>query len=82
MIRIGKKGEEKVMGKASLVFGLILVGFGLLSGLLMFVEMNQGGNPEDDGTYGPLIIVAALFAVGGLLIRNFDKERKEDRKTQ
>jgi len=36
----------------------------------MFVEMIQGGNPEDDGTYGPLIIVAALFAVGGLLIKD------------
>ena len=78
MIRIGKKGEEKVMGKASLVFGLILVGFGLLSGLLMFVEMNQGGNPEDDGTYGPLIIVVALFAVGGLLIRGSIRIGKSD----
>jgi len=78
LIRIGKKGEEKVMGKASLVFGLILVGFGLLSGLLMFVEMNQGGNPEDDGTYGPLIIVVALFVVGGLLIRGSIRIGKSD----
>jgi len=44
----------------------------------MFVEMIQGGNPEDVGTsgFGPLIIVVALFAVGGLLIRSFDKDRK------
>jgi len=30
------------MGTASLVFGMILIGFGLLFGLLMFVEMIQG----------------------------------------
>jgi hypothetical protein len=66
------------MGTASLIFGLILIGFGLSFGLLMFVEMIQGSNPEDDGTYGPLIIVVALFAVGGLLIRGFYKDRKSD----
>ena len=59
------------MGTASLIFGLILIGFGLLSGIWMSVETIQGG---------PIIIVVALFTVGGLLIRNFDKERKEDRK--
>jgi len=64
------------MGTASLVFGLILIGFGLVFGLLMFVEMIQGGNPEEVG--GPLIIVVALFAVGGLLIRGFYKDRKKD----
>lgn len=70
------------MGTASLIFGLILIGFGLIFGLLMFVEMIQGANQltEDDGTYGPLIIVVALFAVGGLLIRSFYKDR--NRKTQ
>ena len=66
------------MGKASLVFGLILIGFGLLSGLGMFVEMIQGGNTEDDGTYGPLIIVVALFVVGGLLIRGSIRIGKSD----
>jgi len=68
------------MGTASLIFGLILIGFGLLFGLLMFVEMIQVANQltEDVGTdgFGPLIIVVALFAVGGLLIRSFDKDRK------
>jgi len=68
------------MGTASLIFGLILIGFGLSFGLLMFIEMIQAGNSEDDGTYGPLIIVVALFAVGGLLIRGFDKDRKRDAK--
>jgi len=67
------------MGTASLVFGLVLIGFGLVFGLLMFVEMIQGGNAEDDGTYGPLIIVAALFAVGGLLIRSFYKDKKKEK---
>jgi len=71
------------MGTASLIFGLILIGFGIFFGLLMFVEMIQGGNPEDVGTYefGPLIIVVALFAVGGLLIRSFDKDRKKEKKS-
>jgi len=68
------------MGTASLIFGMILIGFGLLFGLLMFVEMIQAANQltEDVGTdgFGPLIIVVALFAVGGLLIRSFDKDRK------
>ena len=45
----------------------------------MFIEMIQAGNAEDDGTYGPLIIVVALFAVGGLLIRSFDKDRKKSK---
>ena len=66
------------MGTASLVFGLILIGFGLVFGLLMSVEMIQGGNPEEVG--GTLIIVVALFAVGGLLIRGFYKDRKKDAK--
>ena len=72
------------MGTASLVFGMILIGFGLLFGLLMFVEMIQGANQltEDVGTdgFGPLIIVVALFAVGGLLIRSFDKDRIKNEK--
>jgi len=73
------------MGTASLVFGMILIGFGLLFGLLMFVEMIQSANQltEDVGTdgFGPLIIVVALFAVGGLLIRSFDKDRKKEKKS-
>jgi len=60
------------MGTASLVFGLILIGFGLLSGIWMSVETIQGG---------PIIIVVALFAVGGLLIRSFDKDRKKENKS-
>jgi len=71
------------MGTASLIFGMILIGFGLLFGLLMFVEMIQGANQltedvDSDG-FGPLIIVVALFAVGGLLIRSFDKDRKKEK---
>ncbi len=73
------------MGTASLVFGLILIGFGIFFGLLMFVEMIQGANQltEDVGTFefGPLIIVVGLFAVGGLLIRSFDKDRKKEKKS-
>ena len=73
------------MGTASLIFGMILIGFGLLFGLLMFVEMIQGANQltEDVGTYefGPLIIVVALFAVGGLLLRTFVKDRKKEKKS-
>ena len=71
------------MGTASLIFGMILIGFGIFFGLLMFVEMIQGVNQltEDVGTneFGPLIIVVALFAVGGLLIRSFDKDRKKEK---
>ncbi len=66
------------MGTASLIFGLILIGFGLSFGLLMFIEMIQAGNSEDDGTYGPLIIVVALFVVGGLLIRGSIRIGKSD----
>jgi uncharacterized integral membrane protein len=73
------------MGTASLVFGMILIGFGIFFGLLMFVEMIQGANQltEDVGTFefGPLIIVVGLFAVGGLLIRSFDKDRKKEKKS-
>jgi len=73
------------MGTASLVFGMILIGFGIFFGLLMLVEMIQGANQltEDVGTneFGPLIIVVALFAVGGLLIRGFVKDRKKEKKS-
>jgi len=73
------------MGTASLVFGLILIGFGLFFGLLKFVEMIQRANQltEDVGTFefGSLIIVVGLFAVGGLLIRSFDKDRKKEKKS-
>jgi len=65
------------LGTASLVFGMVLIGFGLSFGLLMFVEMIQGSNPEEVG--GPLIIVVALFAVGGLLIRGFYNDRKKSK---
>ncbi len=71
------------MGTASLVFGLVLIGFAIFflvyfGATLMSVEMIQGGNAEDDGTYGPLIIVVGLFAVGGLLVRGFFKDRKKE----
>jgi len=40
------------MGTASLIFGLILIGFGLSFGLLMFIEMIQAGNSEEKERLG------------------------------
>jgi len=67
------------LGTASLVFGLILIGFGLFIGLWMFVEMIQVGDPERVGIYGFgfLIIVIPIFVGGGLLLRKYDNDKKK-----
>jgi len=69
------------VGTASLVFGLILIGFGLFFSLWMFVEMIQGGGQVEFVYYGLgfLIFAVPIFVVGGLFLRKFDKDRKKEK---
>jgi len=68
------------LGTASLVFGLILIGFGLFLSLWIFVEMINSSDP-DLIAYGFvfLVFVVPTFVVGGLLLRVFDKDRKKEK---
>ena len=63
------------MGTASLVFGLVLIGFGILFTIVLM------GAIDSEGVYINLIFIILSFAIGGLLLRTFDKDRQKDRKT-
>ena len=69
------------MGTVSLVFGMILIGFGLFITLWMFVEMVQVGDRENFALYGFafLIVPVPIFVVGGLLLRKYDRDRKKEK---
>jgi len=75
--RRGKKGEEKVMGTASLVFGLISISFGILFAIITLFSLLASPFPATVFYMG-LIITTVLFVIGGLLLRKFDKDRKKD----
>ena len=68
------------MGTASLVFGLILIGFGLYL-LIDLLTGFQFLDEEDQGYAGLvfLIIIIPMFVVGGLLLGKFDRDRKKEK---
>ena len=66
------------MGIASLVFGLVLIGFGILFTIVLLTGVGGGGLTSDEA-YLNLIFTIASFAIGGLLLRTFDKDRKKEK---
>ena len=68
------------MGTASLVFGLILIGAGVVMAHEMLTSPTWYAGPEDAGALlmGFLIIVAPLCAFGGVLLRKYDKDKKKE----
>jgi len=66
------------VGTASLVFGLILIGFG--SYVLFILETGVVTDEEILYDFGGRLIVAIpCFVIGGLLIRKYDKDKKKEK---
>ena len=65
-----------LLGTASLVFGLISIGFGIL--FLLVVIIGVGDGTLTDGVYVGLVFVITAFAIGGLLLRKYDNDRKKE----
>jgi len=76
--KIGKKCEEKLMGTASLVFGLISIGFGIFFGFFIIIYIMPNATLE---LWGRIIVwvgfTVPFLALGGLLLKKFDKDRKK-----
>jgi len=66
------------MGTASLVFGLISIGFGILFTLVWLIVLSSS-EFNVEGFYLALIVSIVLFVIGGLLLRKFDKDRKKEK---
>jgi len=68
------------MGTASLVFGLILIGFGLYT-IIDMMNNWQFYDEHDKGTIALiyLIISVPMFVIGGLLLRKYDRDKKKDK---
>jgi len=65
------------VGTASLVFGLILIGVGVLFGAEIFFEF---GNPANDPMIlliGFLVFAVPMMVGGGLLLRKHDRDKKK-----
>ncbi len=69
------------MGTASLVFGLILIGAGVVIGYNFLTSPSFYTGPEDATALllGFLIIVAPLCALGGVLLRKYDNDKKKEK---
>ena len=68
------------MGTASLVFGLILIGFGLYT-IIDMVNNYQFYDEHDKGNVLliTLIMTVPMFVIGGLLLRKYDRDKKKDK---
>ena len=68
------------MGTASLVFGLILIGAGVASAYNFLASPSFYTGPDDAAALllGFLIIVAPLMALGGILLRKYDNDKKKE----
>ena len=72
------------MGTLSLVFGLILIGIGLLIIFTIPLGANPTGDPEAmqllyAGMIGMLIFGIPFLVGGGLLLRKYDRDRKKEK---
>ena len=68
------------MGTASLVFGLGLIGIGLVVAYNGFTA--KGFTETDVLNYfvGSLILSIPAFVLGGLLLRKYDRDKKKEKK--
>jgi len=68
------------MGTASLVFGLILIGAGVVIAYNFLTSPSFYTGPDDAAALllGFLIIVAPLMALGGILLRKYDNDKKKE----
>jgi len=66
------------MGTASLVFGLISIGFGIFFGFFIIIYIMPNATLE---LWGRIIVwvgfTVPFLALGGLLLKKFDKDRKK-----
>ena len=65
------------MGTTSLVFGLILIGVGIY--ILLIVKTYSDVDLVWD-MFVRLVIALPSFVIGGLLLRKYNKDRKNERK--
>ena len=67
------------MGTASLVFGLILIGKGLVVSFFLwnYWQFDLEVQPLYIIVIMFLILCVPFFVAGGLLLRNFDRDRKK-----
>ena len=68
------------MGTASLVFGLILIGAGVVTAIQLLDAWSYDTDPDAGLVVllGFAIIVAPLCALGGVLLRKYDKDKKKE----
>ena len=68
------------MGTASLVFGLILIGAGVAIAYNFLTSPSFYTGPDDAAALllGFAIIVAPLMALGGILLRKYDNDKKKE----
>jgi heme A synthase len=66
------------LGTASLVFGLISMGFGILFGIITLFSL-MASNFSFMAFYTGLIITTIFFVIGGLLLRKYDKDKKKEK---
>jgi len=69
------------LGTASLVFGLILIGAGVVIAYNILTSPSWYTGPEDATLVliGLLVFVAPLCAVGGILLRKYDNDKKKEK---
>jgi hypothetical protein len=68
------------MGTTSLVFGLILIGAGVVMAYTLLNEARFSTDP-DTGLgllLGFAILVAPIVALGGILLRKYDSDKKKE----
>jgi len=66
------------VGTASLIFGLIAIGFGVFIAFDMLSKPDGSESPGLNFLIG-LSLTAILLAIGGLLLRKFDRDRKKEK---
>lgn len=67
------------MGTASLIFGLVAIGFGVV---IVYDEIANFGSTDEISGLASLLAVGVaiiLLAIGGFLLRKYDKDKKKEK---